>query len=430
MFFLNPSYLWAFLGLIIPIAIHLWSKKEGKIIRIGSIQLLQQADTQQSRSIKLNEVWLLVLRLFLLSVLVLILSKPHIRKRLDHAALTYIVEPYLLQNKEFRTILDTIAKEIPIRLLQNGFPAIDLEAKQKSKLEIPNYWQLAKAMQSLPSDSIVVFTNAYQAGFKGIRPLITKPIEWITISPEDKTSQHLLEANRFNEQVELLLMNASNQQVLFDKPILQPNNPNIKWNTAKDSIYYLEQWTAVNTKKTYEVLLFYDVDFLPEIKYFEAGFKVVAAYLHHKINLVKTKEQDQIEDKAFDIVIWFSKKPIPNTAGKVVVFKANPSAGTLIESSSAQKDTYYLTRFLDNENIETDHLPEQLIPLLELHPKVENKINQYDLRVMAKEAIIPAYSISTLGPANHYRLDMTKWLWFLFILLLASERILSYYRSQ
>lgn len=429
MFFLNPGYLWAFLGLIIPIAIHLWSKREGKVIKIGSIQLLQQADTQQSRSIKLNELWLLVLRLFLLSVLVLILAKPHIKKRLDHAALTYIVEPSLLQNKEFKTLLDTIAKEIPIRLLQNDFPAIDLEAKQPSNPTIPNYWQLAKAMQSLPSDSIIVFTNAYQAGFKGIRPLITKPIEWIPI-PEDKTSQHLLEANRFNEQVELLLMNASNQQVSFDKKVVQPNNPNIKWSTTKDSIYYLEQWTAVNTKKTQEVLLFYDADFSAEIKYFEASFKVVAAYLNHKINLTKTDEQDQIADKAFDIIIWLSKEPIPNTAGKVLVFKPNPSAGALIERSSTQKDTYYLTRFLDNENIETDHLPEQLIPLLELHPKMENKINQYDLRVMAKEAIIPAHSVSTVGPADHYRLDMTKWLWFLFILLLASERILSYYRSQ
>ncbi len=101
MFFLNPTYLWAFLGLTVPIAIHLWSKKEGKTIKIGSIQLLNKADTKQSRSIQLNEFWLLVLRLFLISVLVLILSNLHIRKKVDNAPITYIVESSLLQNKEF-----------------------------------------------------------------------------------------------------------------------------------------------------------------------------------------------------------------------------------------------------------------------------------------------------------------------------------------
>ena len=176
MFFLNPTYLWAFLGLTVPIAIHLWSKKEGKTIKIGSVQLLKKADTKQSRSIKLNEFWLLVLRLFLISILVLIISNLHIRKKVDTVAITYIVESSLLQNKEFKSILDTITTEAPMRLLQNGFPEIDLETNHQLDPEIPNYWQLSKEMESLPSDSIIVFTSAYQSGFKGLRPEITKSI--------------------------------------------------------------------------------------------------------------------------------------------------------------------------------------------------------------------------------------------------------------
>ncbi|GAB5553866.1 MAG: hypothetical protein Sapg2KO_34570 [Saprospiraceae bacterium] len=428
MFFLNPTYLWALLGLIVPIAIHLWSKKEGQTIKIGSIQLLDKADTTQSRSIKLNEFWLLVMRLLIISVLVLILSNLHLKKNLKNAPITYVVESSLLQNKEFRTILGTTAKHVPIRLLQKGFPEISIDANPALNPKVPNYWQLAKEMQSLPSDSLVVFTKAYQTGFKGIRPLIYKPIEWVTIN-EDKNNQHLLDAHQFEEQVELLLMNSSNQQVSFDKEILPANHPKIKWNTSKDSIYYLKQWAAVKPQKTHQVLLFYDADYLAEINYLEAGFNVVSEYLKQEIKLVKTNELEQIDDQAFDIVIWLSKKPVLDTDGKVVRFRSDPSAAELIEESLTQ-DTYYLTRPLNVENIETDHLPEQLIQLLDLNQGIEQKIKQYDTRILANEAFIPGNSKPKLGPANNYSLDMTNWLWTLFILLLVSERILSYYRSQ
>jgi hypothetical protein len=316
-----------------------------------------------------------------------------------------------------------------MRLLQNGFPEIDLDANHKLDPSVPNYWQLAKEMESLSSDSIIVFTNAYQSGFKGPRPEITQPIEWIPISV-DKTSKRLLEVNQLNDQLELLVLNASAQNVSFDKDLLQSNSTKIKLNTAKDSIYYLDKWTAINTKKTNEVLLFYDADFLSEAKYFEAGFMVVSKYLNHRINPIKTNEIDQIDAIEFDIVIWLSKKPMLDTNGNVVVFKSNPFAAHLIEESEI-KGTYHLTQLLNAENVENAHLPEELIQLLGVNPILAKKINQNDFRVLTKEAFVPTYSNTDIDtPNNNNSLDITKWLWALFILLLASERILSYYRSQ
>ena len=43
MSFAHPLYLWTLLGLLVPIAIHLWSKKEAKTIKIGSVQLLSES---------------------------------------------------------------------------------------------------------------------------------------------------------------------------------------------------------------------------------------------------------------------------------------------------------------------------------------------------------------------------------------------------
>ncbi|NBP69377.1 MAG: hypothetical protein EBU52_11590, partial [Cytophagia bacterium] len=45
--FSNPAMLWSLLGISIPIAIHLLSRKEGKVIPLGSIRYLEESPSQQ-----------------------------------------------------------------------------------------------------------------------------------------------------------------------------------------------------------------------------------------------------------------------------------------------------------------------------------------------------------------------------------------------
>src|SRR5882672_1850538 len=72
--FNNPLYLFALAGLTIPVAIHLLSRKEGKIIKLGSIRHVTETSTQQFKGIKLNEILLLLLRSSMIVVLSLLLS--------------------------------------------------------------------------------------------------------------------------------------------------------------------------------------------------------------------------------------------------------------------------------------------------------------------------------------------------------------------
>src|SRR5690606_31873789 len=77
--FLNPAWLWALLGMLVPIAIHLLSRKEGKVIPMGSTRFLSETSTSKFRSIKLNEVALLLLRCLLIALLVFFLAGVTIR---------------------------------------------------------------------------------------------------------------------------------------------------------------------------------------------------------------------------------------------------------------------------------------------------------------------------------------------------------------
>src|SRR5882757_3378294 len=70
----NPIFLWALAGLSVPVTIHLLSRKEGKILKLGSLRHVQETSTQQFRGIRLNEIVLLLLRCALIAIFSLMLA--------------------------------------------------------------------------------------------------------------------------------------------------------------------------------------------------------------------------------------------------------------------------------------------------------------------------------------------------------------------
>lgn len=188
MIFVNPTYLWGLLGLAVPLAIHLWNKKEGRTIKIGSVQLLTQANPKQASSLQLNEWFLLLLRVLLLTILVFILASPQTRKKIEPTPLVYLIEPSLFENKEIRAMVDSLPEESTY-LLQKDFPKWTRDTGVKNEYKTPNYWQLSRETQSLHADSIVVFTRGLLQGIKGERPLINSAINWLVLNPETVKGQ-------------------------------------------------------------------------------------------------------------------------------------------------------------------------------------------------------------------------------------------------
>src|SRR5258708_37090933 len=67
-------------GIALPVLLHLWNDKQGKVLPIGSIAFLEKGSRRQARSRKLSEWGLLLLRCGLLLLLALLLSGPFWRK--------------------------------------------------------------------------------------------------------------------------------------------------------------------------------------------------------------------------------------------------------------------------------------------------------------------------------------------------------------
>ncbi len=432
MIFLNPAYLWALLGLAVPVAIHLWSRKEGRTIKIGSTKLLRESDPKQSSSLHLNELWLLFLRMLALSVLVLILTEPQLKQKFDPVPVTYLVEPSLLSYEQVTSILDTVNPDASIRLLKPGFPEYDNDYLSED-FAIPNYWQLAKEMEELETDSIVVFTNAYAAGFKGKRPELNRNINWIVLDPGDPIKEPII-VQRMGDEVRLISIVSDNQRLKFQKEQLPVNSEQIFINEQGDSIIVSSEGRevrlALKTQDSLSVLLVHDDNSQDQLRYLQAAYNALGNYLEIPIE-IQSVGVDNIpgDQDNFNTVVWLSSEPAIETSAPLLMYKPDGLATTLIEKGNFS-NKYFLTRALNSENIVEGNLAEELFALLNLDPLSEVRLEEYDRRVLSPEEFQPIYTAGVSAKRTEEGTGINTYLWLLLLLLLVAERGLSYYRKQ
>lgn len=432
MIFLNPTYFLALMGLAVPLAIHLWSKKEGRTIRIGSIQLLKQSDPKKSSSIKLNELWLLLLRLMVISILVLILTEPQLKIKGDNTPVTYLIEPSLLTYENVKSIIDTLDQDFEKRLFQSGFPEYQKEESQETDFSIPNYWQLIQEMEELTTDSIVVFTNAISSGFKGKRPEISKNIKWIVLDPGEPKNG-VLEAVQKGENLELISVKSDHQSLRFEKELFPLNSDGIVINASRDSIMISsreeKKWLSLNKADSLNVLVNYDEARFAEMKYISASFNAISKYLDRNIGVKTIQNMDTLITTKYDLIVWLIEAPVPQTEVPLLMFKPDSLANSIVVKG-ATANVFHLTGSLNAENSTQEHLPEYLLGLLGVHEDLDEKVKKYDKRVMDSDELLPISGGIVNTQDFSETLDLSKYLWLLLGLLILAERGISAYRKQ
>ncbi len=76
MAFVEPAFLWASLAVAIPVAIHFWHQKRGKPLPWAAMRWLAEREQQQSRGLKFDNLWLLLVRCLVLMLLAVLLAQP------------------------------------------------------------------------------------------------------------------------------------------------------------------------------------------------------------------------------------------------------------------------------------------------------------------------------------------------------------------
>jgi len=428
MIFANATYLWGLLGLLIPIAIHLWSRKKVKTIKVGSIKLLEASEPKQTSSIKLNEWWLLFLRLLTILLLVFILVEPSIKRTEKNDTINYLVEASLLNDERMSPILDTIPKE-SVRILEKGFPKWDDYDFEKTQ-ETPFYWQLSHQMQTIAADSIVVFSQGFAKSLKGKRPEIKANMRWITIQ-SDKSVQKTIETTNKESYAEVLSIFSSSTMLSFKKDSISFDGDLMEINAKRDSVRLVasdsNDWLALKTNTPIRIGIFKNDSLRNQIQFFRAAYRGISRFLKRPLKFEIFSDINKIG--AFDTAILFDDTISQETDATLLVYQLNPYAEQLITGGPTQ-NVYYLTKLLDSENIVSEHLPERLLELLNLNKELENAINSNDLRTVAENELQPLKAKVKLIKNTASIIKTNSWLWLLLILVVVLERILSKLRRQ
>ncbi|MEP2687503.1 BatA domain-containing protein [Maribacter dokdonensis] len=431
MSFAHPSYLWALLGLLVPIAIHLWSKKEAKTIKIGSVQWLSESKSKQSSRIQLNEWWLLVLRMGIISLLVLLMAKPQWHSKVGTTSLTYIIEPELVQHTDFMSRFNEITDDQEIRLLRKGLPLKENEQDITTQNFLHDYWALASEMDALQTDSIVVFTKGLAKGLKGARPETKHKMHWVVIDSALAKETPLLAYKKKNG-----LQVFTGESTPFDTKVTNKNinlGDEFKLNTIGDSLVIAgtnpSKKIPLYVQKPIKIALHYTDSLQKDKSYIEASLKALSIYLDRKIQVESSLDTEVVSNKEADAIIWLSAKPAPKTAKKLLAFKEDALSKSMIIAGVAEH-TFYLTKRINSENAVTERLTEQLLQILEINGEVEKLVAEVDHRSVTAAELETTYTPSKKKQKQLASQHVNPYLWLILLILLLVERFVAYKRKQ
>ncbi|SIR22104.1 BatA domain-containing protein [Maribacter ulvicola] len=431
MSFAQPSYLWALLGLLVPIAIHLWSKQEAKTIKIGSVQLLSESKSKQSSSIQLNEWWLLVLRMGIISLLVLLLAKPQWQTKVKNSELTYIMEPELVRNENFMSRFNALNESQEIRLLKKDLPVRNEDEQIAKTSAVQDYWALASEMDGLNTDSIVVFTTGFASGLKGARPETKKKINWIVIDSA-LSKNHPLLAYKKDDGFQLYTAwSTPDATKITSKTITLGEEYALS--SGGDSLvisrFNPAQKVPVVNQNTIEVSLFYSDSLGVDKTYLEASLKALSMYLDKEIKVASQLDTEIDEDKEADVIIWLSAKPHPETTQKLLVWKEDTKAQSIIIAGE-DDNTYYLTKRINPENAVYERLTEKLLEVLNVNQEVEELLAEVDHRSVTTSELETMYVANDKKEKQLASWNVNPYLWLMLLILLLVERFVAYKRKQ
>jgi hypothetical protein len=370
--FSNPIFLWGLLGLSIPIGIHLLSRREGKTIKIGSIRHLKDTETKQFKSIRLNEVLLLVLRCLVITALIFFLSGIHFSYSTKKEN-WLLIEKGLEEDQQFQALIDSLEKTgFKIKSLSSGFPDV---SDKSQVLEKVNYWELVEDLKSQPLENVIILSFNYLKWFNGKRPPLPDNVRWISkdTAPVDFT----LYTRKTSKDSFLLRTGASSSEAM-------------RFSTAIRRISDRERYidtVAIEPPDTVSVTIVSDSSFSYDKLMILTGLKV----LEEKSKIVfqiESTTPDAFHGKNQDWIFWITSTTLSQPLQtNLIQFREDRYSDALFRLDTQQNghSLWLLTKRLNEEIALEQNLALEL-GLVLLHRKdYSNKGMDFDRRVLPEQ---------------------------------------------
>ncbi len=424
---LQPTYLWGLLGLIIPIAIHLWSKRKVKIIKVGSTQFIAETKSKQSNSLQINEWWLLLLRGLLLAVLILILTQPTTTQNPKNIPIAYIFEPALIDTPEKQSSFNTLPLDNRF-LLQEGLPKWEEKTVISTKNTAPSYWQLAREIATLRADSVVVFSQQLLQGVKGKRPSIGKNINWIPITSQEEKEVPFY-ALRDQDSITLLSAVGGSDYHAFAKAKKATSQFKLKDSTISVTQNRKDIQIPILKRDTLRVDIVHNRSFATEAMYLKAAIKAVEKYTQQPLFINTLLEEEASTYNTTNYLIWLSPNDIPKVDVPMLTYRKDIFAPQLLTRDLSTNITS-LTQRLSPAVVIENNLVVAVLEWLDLGKPIAESFKKYDERSLAVEQFLPHFNKEMASQKREIKASLIKPLWVLLLVIIIAERILAKIRKQ
>jgi hypothetical protein len=353
---LQPIWLLAATGTIVPIVIHLWHVKQGKTLKVGSLAFLQQSSKQQSTSLKITDWLLLLIRCLLIILLALLLAKPQWQStpkaNTQKGWLVVAANQPLTIYHACKSVIDSLlANNYELHLLQKGFPKFALADSNQlanDTLQAQAYWLLYQQLMATSANGYV-FTDRQAQHFAGTATAINKRFKWLSYSSKDPANTWLINAyTTFNDSVMVNIGSSrtsgttiSNTTVAFKNGVsegvlLQGQNISL---AAKPS-------DTIRIDTATQVMAIYAKEYIADAEYVKAALVAIKAYTKRKLQILVTSNEADLP-KQMDWLFWLSDSPVSTTskANNILAYQAGK---TIVENTWLSHTDIGITKAISN----------------------------------------------------------------------------------
>ena len=201
-FFENPSALWALLGVGVPIWLHLYEKKSTSKVYFSDLRSFGDVEIQNKGKIEWKNLFLLLIRILLISTLVLAFAQPivpHLSSNYSSKGPYFIYvdnHPGLILGK--RESFLGLSKQLPnlneeVNYLSNDFRLVEDQKFTFPKLK--SFWpSILSSNQNASSASILQHLEDFSEEIPNQEP---KSVLWISDFPKNKPLPVLDKKNKY-----------------------------------------------------------------------------------------------------------------------------------------------------------------------------------------------------------------------------------------
>ncbi|RZK58763.1 MAG: hypothetical protein EOO91_07305 [Pedobacter sp.] len=444
---LYPIGLLALAGVIIPVLLHLWNVKQGKTLKIGSIALLGENSTSSSKSLKITDWLLFILRCLIVILVAFELAQPFIKKTITHTKNTGWI---LIDRNQFPAIYNTDKQTID-SLVNSGFELRDFNlgfnqffikdslVKNDRTNDLSYSTLLRQLNKQIPAGySAYLFADHQLKNFDGDLPKLSFNLIWKEVKQGDtlKTWQTKFLGKAFEGKSTSIATSYTTGQAqnlpTVKVSIYDPNGNDVKYIKASLSAisdftkrkFEVNNWNAAITDAN---VVFWLTD-----EPFNAVLKANATlFSYQKGKILKVNSIMNLGEGSDQKTELHQRIAFDNLQGNTI-WTDGFGVPLLIKKREAELNHFYFySRFNPNwgDLVWNAQFTRAIVPIVLGNENIQEfgfEANIADQRALDQQQLVEAKmnKPGTSTSATHQDLDQI--LWFLAFVVLLMERILSF----